>query len=337
MLAVSRSNAAKATNNADLYAVPAVRWPNSWQQNNGPQHRQQAPDNVALDNARCQAGMPQSKQQLQDRLNAAQQDKDRLLQQLTAVSKNMEYGRCEHLKLQQEHQLRFADLKQHTSIIESRLQETRSSAAELQGTNKLLDNELRWHKSCLNSAQQASGQYHNLFKQEEHEKARLAEQLQHIQAELANSCRDSNHMWCLAEKLPCPAAAASHEIHTEELSEARNSLKQSDLQHQEFRGALGETGQEQEGGQEVCNCACKCPSCQLQCTSSKTPAGIAVTFCSVDAYMLPLMLHTPAADPINLVPLIMHSQAVTADTILQSHALTTLLLLTWHVCVFRSL
>ena len=231
MLALSRNNFAKTPNDTDLYPQSPALSRSSWQNDSDAQQDPRSLDSISelSDNRYQQEHFSQHGASQPDALYNSErelrQQNERLSRQLIAVNHDREKQQQEQFKLRQEQQLQFEDLRQHASTLEDQLQESQGSTGELLEVNNFLDAELKKHKAWLDQSQETSGHYRHLFKQEEHEKQQLSQQLHETQAQLADTWRESSRKQeLLAELQGQTSAAAAHQAHAKELSEANRKL-----------------------------------------------------------------------------------------------------------------
>ena len=231
MLALSRNNFAKTPNDAESYPQSPALSRSSWQNESDAQQDPRSLDSISeLSDSRYQQehfplnGVSQPDVSHSSERELRQQN-ERLSRQLVAANHDREKQQQEHFKLRQEQQLQFEDLRQHVSSLEVQLQESQSSTGELLEVNNFLDAELKKHKAWLDQSQETSGHYRHLFKQEEHEKQQLSQQLHETQAQLADTWRESSHKQeLLAELQGQTSAAADHQARAKELSTANRKL-----------------------------------------------------------------------------------------------------------------
>ena len=259
MLALSRNHFAKTPNDTELYAQSQPVGQTNWQHDNDAQHDQRSLDSISeLSDARYQnehlppdASHPA--EQSQARVQELQQQNDHLSRQLVVLNHDMDKQQHEQFKMRQEQQLQFDDLRQHTSNLESQLQQAETSTDELLSVNSFLDTELRKHKDWLEHSRQTSTHCRHLFKQEEHEKAQLAQQLHDTQAQLAETWRESSHMQELVAELQGQtAAAADHQARVRDLTDANGKLEHASGQLHQLNGELlNSTGQLEEANRDL--------------------------------------------------------------------------------------
>ena len=230
MLALSRNNFAKPAPDLELRPQsPAVNR-SGWQHETDLQNEQRSLDSISeLSDSRYQQeqllGQGYQQPDASFREKELQQQNERLSRELVALNHDRDKQLHEQFKHVQEQQLQFEDLKQHASVLETQLQESESSSGELLTVNQFLDAELKKHKAWLDQSQETSGHYRHLFKQEEHEKQQLTQQLHDTQAQLADTWRESSHKQeLLAELEGQTAAAADHQARAKELGEANRKL-----------------------------------------------------------------------------------------------------------------
>lgn len=253
MLALSRNNFAKTPNEHDLFPQSESPGRNGWHIDSDSQHEQRSLGSISeLSDTTNQhkpspLGMYHPVEQSRDTVRELQQQVDRLSRELVTLNHERDRQQHEHFKLRQEQQLHFDDLRQHASTLESQLQDSQSSTEELLSVNNFLDAELTKHKGWLDSSQQTASHYRHLFKQEEHQKEQLAQQLHDTQAQLAETWRESSHMQELVAELKGQtAAAADHQAHVRDLTEANRKLDVSRGHLQEANGELLETNRHLE-------------------------------------------------------------------------------------------
>lgn len=229
MLALSRNNFAKTAPDSELRPQsPAVNR-SGWQHDTDLQ-KQRSLDSISeLSDSRYQQeqllGQVYQQPDTSFREKELQQQNERLSRELVALNHDRDKQLHEQFKHVQEQQLQFEDLKQHASVLETQLQETENSSGELLKVNQFLDAELKKHKAWLDQSQETSGHYRHLFKQEEHEKQQLTQQLHDTQSQLADTWREaSRKQELLAELKGQTAAAADHQARAKELSEANRKL-----------------------------------------------------------------------------------------------------------------
>lgn len=230
MLALSRNNFAKAPIDSDVNPQsPAVN--RSGWHGNELQIDQRSLDSISeLSDHRYQpeqrlANGFQTADTSYSRERELQQQNERLSRELIAVNHDRDQQQHEQFKLLSSSKLQFEDLRQHASILETQLQESQNSTGELREVNQFLDAELKKHKVWLDQSQETAGHYRHLFKQEEHDKQQLAQQLHDTQAQLADTWREASHKQeLLAELEGQTAAAADHQAHTRELANANRKL-----------------------------------------------------------------------------------------------------------------
>ena len=245
MLALSRNNFAKTPNEPELFPQSESPGRNGWHNDSDSQHEQRSLDSISeLSDTTHQhkpspLGVYHPVEQSRDTVRELQQQIDRLSRELVTLNHERDGQTHEHFKLRQEQQLHFDDLRQHASTLESQLQESQSSTGELLSVNNFLDAELTKHKGWLDSSQQTASHYRYLFKQEEHQKEQLAQQLHDTQAQLAETWRESSHMQELVAELQGQtAAAADHQARVRDLAEANRKLDISSGHLQEANGEL---------------------------------------------------------------------------------------------------
>ncbi|KAL0052769.1 hypothetical protein WJX82_007406 [Trebouxia sp. C0006] len=253
LLALSRNNFAKTPNEPDLFPQSESPGRNGWHIDSDSQHEQRSLGSISeLSDTTHQhkpspLGMYHPVEQSRDTVRELQQQVDRLSRELVTLNHERDRQQHEHFKLRQEQQLHFDDLRQHASTLESQLQDSQSSTEELLSVNNFLDAELTKHKGWLDSSQQTASHYRHLFKQEEHQKEQLAQQLHDTQAQLAETWRESSHMQELVAELKGQtAAAADHQAHVRDLTEANRKLDVSSGHLQEANGELLETNRHLE-------------------------------------------------------------------------------------------
>ena len=230
MLALSRNNFAKTAPETELHPPSPAR--SGWQHDNDVQNEQRSLDCISeLSDSRYQQEqfsghghqLPETSYSRQKEL---QQQNERLSRELVALNHDRDKQLQEQFKHVQEQQLQFEDLRQHASVLETQLQESQNSTDELLKVNQFLNAELEKHKAWLDQSQETSGHYRHLFKQEEHEKQQVAQQLHDTQSQLADTWRESSHKQeLLAELEGQTAAAADHQARAKELIEANRKLE----------------------------------------------------------------------------------------------------------------
>lgn len=245
MLALSRNNFAKTPNDTELFPQAPAASQTGWQHEHDAQPELRSLDSISeLSDSRYQrkqqtSDASQPAEQPQDKAHELRQQNDRLSRELVSLNYDMDRQQHEQFKLRQEQQLQFDDLRQHASNLESQLHESQSSTGELLSVNNFLDTELRKHKTWLDSSQQTSGHYRHLFKQEEHAKEQLTQQLHDTQAQLAENWRESSHMRELVAELQGQtAAAADHQAHVRDLTDANRKLDIANGQLHDTNGEL---------------------------------------------------------------------------------------------------
>ncbi len=245
MLALSRNNFAKTPNEPELFPQSESPGRNGWHNDSDSQHEQRSLDSISeLSDTTHQhkpspLGAYYPMEQSRDTVRELQQQNDRLSRELVTLNHERDRQQHEHFKLRQEQQLHFDDLRQHACTLESQLQDAQSSTGELLSVNNFLDAELTKHKGWLDSSQQTASHYRHLFKQEEHQKEQLAQQLHDTQALLAETWRESSHMQELVAELQGQtAAAADHQARVRDLAEANKKLDISSGHLQEANGEL---------------------------------------------------------------------------------------------------
>lgn len=253
MLALSRNNFAKTPNEPGLFPQTESPARNGWHNDSDSQHEQRSLDSISelSDTTHQHKPLPlgayHPMEQSRDTVQELQQQIDRLSRELVTMNHERDRQQHEHFKLRQEQQLHFDDLRQHASTLESQLQDSQSSTGELLSVNNFLDVELTKHKGWLDSSQQTASHYRHLFKQEEHQKEQLAQQLHDTQAQLAETWRESSHMQELVAELQGQtAAAADHQARVRDLSEANRKLDISGGHLQEANGELLDTKRQLE-------------------------------------------------------------------------------------------
>ncbi len=253
MLALSRNNFAKTPNEPELFPQSESPGRNGWHNDSDSQHEQRSLGSISeLSDTTHQhkpspLGMYHPVDQSRDTVRELQQQVDRLSRELVTLNHERDRQQHEHFKVRQEQQLHFDDLRQHASTLESQLQDSQSSTGELLSVNNFLDAELIKHKGWLDSSQQTASHYRHLFKQEEHQKEQLAQQLHDTQAQLAETWRESSHMQELVAELQGQtAAAADHQARVRDLTEANRKLDISSGHLQEANGELLETKRQLE-------------------------------------------------------------------------------------------
>ena len=276
MLALSRNNFAKTPNDAELYPQSPALSRSSWQPENDAQQDQRSLDSISeiFDNRYQQEQLSMNGAQQSDASRNQERElqlqNEHLSRELVALKHDIDKQQQEQFKFRSEQQLQYEDLRQHASSLEEQLQERDSSTDELLEVNKFLDAELKKHKAWLDQSQETSGHYRHLFKQEEHDKQQLTQQLHDTQAQLAETWRESSHKQeLLAELQGQTAAAADHQARATELAEANRKLditngklqdsqqaledSNRDLKFQldGLRSALTDAYQEQEAAQEA--------------------------------------------------------------------------------------
>ena len=231
MLALSRNNFAKTAPESELHPAPPAINRSGWHDTDL-QNEQRSLDSISelSDNRYQQEQFPGQGHQPPDpsysREKELQQQNECLSRELVALNHDRDKQLQEQFKHVQEQQLQFEDLRQHASVLESQLQESQNSTAELLKVNQFLDAELKKHKAWLDQSQETSGHYRHLFKQEEHEKQQLAQQLHDTQSQLADTWRESSHKQeLLAELKGQTAAAADHQARANELTGANRQLE----------------------------------------------------------------------------------------------------------------
>ena len=231
MLALSRNNFAKTPNEPELFPQSESPARNGWHNDSDSQHEQHSLDSISeLSDTTHQhkpspLGAYHPMEQSRVTVRELQQQIDRLSRELVTLNHERDRQQHEHFKLRQEQQLHFDDLRQHASTLENQLQDSQNSTVELLSVNNFLDAELTKHKGWLDSSQQTAGHYRHLFKQEEHQKEQLAQQLHDTQAQLAETWRESSHMQELVAELQGQtAAAADHQARVRDVTDANRKL-----------------------------------------------------------------------------------------------------------------
>ena len=231
MLALSRNNFAKTATDSELRPQSPAINRSSWKHDTDLQHERSLDSISELSDSRYQQEqLPgpgfQQPDAFYSRERELQQQNERLSRELIALNHDRDKQQHEQFKHVQEQQLQFDDLRQHASVLEAQLQESQNSTGELLEVNQFLDSELKKHKAWLDQSQETSSHYRHLFKQEEHEKQQLAQQLHDTQAQLADTWRESSHKQeLLAELEGQTAAAADHQAHAKELVAANRKLE----------------------------------------------------------------------------------------------------------------
>ena len=232
MLALSRNNFAKTAPESDPHpASPAINR-SGWQHDTDLPNELRSLDSISelSDSRYQQEQFPGHGYQQADpshsREKELQQQNERLSRELVALNHDRDKQLQEQFKYVQEQQLQFEDLRQHATILETQLQDSQNSTTQLLKVNQFLDAELKKHKAWLDQSQETSGHYRHLFKQEEHEKQQLAQQLHDTQSQLADTWRESSHKQeLLAELEGQTAAAADHQARAKKLIEANRKLE----------------------------------------------------------------------------------------------------------------
>ena len=251
MLALSRNNFAKTAPESELHPPSPAINRSGWQYDTDAQNEQRSLDCISelSDSRYQQEQFPGHGHQPPDpsysREKELQQQNERLSRELVALKHDRDKQLQEQFKHVQEQQLQFEDLRQHACVLETQLQESQNSTAELLKVNQFLDAELKKHKAWLDQSQETSGHYRHLFKKEEHEKQQLAQQLHDTQSQLADTWRESSHKQeLLAELEGQTAAAADHQARAKELIEANQKLEISNGQLVDSQQALKDSNRD---------------------------------------------------------------------------------------------